>query len=66
LQRADELWGDVEEVVKRRQGWAKMATIMRVVGDMESSDDYARKYIDSVREETSRVSVPQAEDAGSV
>lgn len=51
LQQADEMWGDIEEVVKRREGWAKMATIMRVVGDTERSDDYARKYVDSMREE---------------
>lgn len=51
LQQADDLWGDVEDVVRRREGWAKMATIMRIVGALESSDDYARKYVDSMREE---------------
>jgi anaphase-promoting complex subunit 5 len=50
LQQADELWGDVEDVIKRREGWAKMATIMRILGDTESSDDYARKCVDGIRE----------------
>jgi anaphase-promoting complex subunit 5 len=50
LVRADEMWCALEEVVLRREGWAKCAHIMRVIGDVERSDDYARRYVDARRE----------------
>jgi anaphase-promoting complex subunit 5 len=51
LLQADEMWSDLEEVVLRREGWAKCAHVMRAVGDVQLSDDYARKYVDSRRAE---------------
>ncbi|KAB5547055.1 anaphase-promoting complex protein [Coniochaeta sp. 2T2.1] len=52
LNQADTLWKNLGEVVSRREGWAKCATILRVLGDVRGSDDFARKYVDSRREET--------------
>ncbi|OIW30589.1 anaphase-promoting complex protein [Coniochaeta ligniaria NRRL 30616] len=51
LLQADEMWSSLEDVVLRREGWAKCAHIMRAAGDVERSDDYAKKYVDSRREE---------------
>lgn len=51
LLRADETWAALGEVVLRREGWAKCAHITRAAGDVQRSDDYAKKYVDSRREE---------------
>lgn len=55
LLQADGMWCALEEGVLRREGWAKCAHIMRAVGDVERSDDYARRYVDGKKEEEERV-----------
>jgi len=61
LGKADGYWAALGEAVGRREGWAKCAVIMRTVGDGEMGEEYARRYVESRREEERRRGVDAVE-----